>query len=95
MLRLALQLVPQELVVLNLEQKYLGQSLALVLAVFQPLAYLLPERYFGSVQTTHLVQTMDLIDIARTFLQRANRLRRSPDLIATLSAPLQNPVFSG
>jgi len=32
---------------------------------------------------------LDLLDSARTFLQRANHLRRSPDLIATLSAPLR------
>ena len=60
-----------------------------MLVVFQPLAYLLLERYFGSVQPTHLVQTMDLIDIARTFLQRANHLLQSLVLIATLSAPLR------
>jgi hypothetical protein len=44
-----LVLVPQELVALNSERKYLGVLLALVLAAFRLLAYLLPADYFGSM----------------------------------------------
>jgi hypothetical protein len=36
---------------------------------------------------------LDLLGIAQTFLQRANHLLRSPDLIATQSAPLRSHIL--
>jgi hypothetical protein len=66
--------------------------LALELVVSHLLALGLPADYFGSVQPIQSVQKMDLLDIARTFLQRANHLLQNLVLIATLSAPLRSCV---
>jgi hypothetical protein len=44
-----LVLVLRELVALKSERKYLGVLLALALAAFRLLAYLLPADYFGSM----------------------------------------------
>ena len=75
---------------------------ALVLAVFQRqvrslalLEFVLhfpPADYSESKLPIRLVLRLDLIDIARTSLQRANHLLQSPDLIATLSAPLRPTI---
>ena len=81
---------------LNLVRKYLEELRALVLEEFhlwvhrQLMMRHLPADYFGSRSPTQRGQNLDQLDSAHTFLQRANHLRRSPDLIATLSAPLRS-----
>jgi hypothetical protein len=73
-------------------KKYLVQQLALVLA--EHLHLEMPQAYplvdcSGSKSPTLQEQKIDLLDIARTSLQRANHLHRNL-VLKTLSAPLRS-----